>query len=174
VIVHVSNFRSVKRVPEVVQIFAKIRRQIPAVLVLVGDGPDRDRAENEAERLGLRSQVRFLGTVDAIADVMHAADLFILPSSSESFGLSALEAMACGVPVVASRVGGLPEVVLDGETGYLIDPSDIDGYAEAAIRILSDQERWAQFRENAVKRSKDFASDLIVPRYEALYRRMIA
>ena len=172
VIVHVSNFRTVKRVPEVIQIFAKIRRRVPSVLVLVGDGPDREKAECEAERLALRSQIRFLGTLDAIADVMQAADLFLLPSSSESFGLSALEAMACGVPVVASRVGGLPEVVRDGETGYLIDPSDIDGYAEAAVRILSDDERWARFRKNAVKRSQDFSADLVVPRYEALYRRI--
>jgi len=174
VIVHVSNFRAVKWVPEAGQIFAKIRRRIAAVLVLVGDGPDRERAESEADRLALRSQVRFLGTVDAIADVMQAADLFLLPSSSESFGLGALEAMACGVPVVASRVGGLPEVVNDGETGFLVDPTDLDGYADAAVRLLADDARWKEFSASAVKRATDFSADLIVPRYESFYEKVLA
>jgi N-acetyl-alpha-D-glucosaminyl L-malate synthase BshA len=173
-LMHVSNFREVKRVPEVVQIFAKVRAQMPAVLVLVGDGPQRVEAETEVERQGVRRDVFFLGKLDSVADLLRGADLFLLPSSSESFGLAALEAMACGVPVVASRIGGLPEVIEEGESGILVPPDRIDEMAERAIALLRDPDRWKAMREAAVRRAQVFSAERVVPRYEALYQRLIA
>ena len=172
VLVHISNFREVKRVPDVVRIFELVQREIPAVLVLAGDGPQRPDAEAEAERLGVADRVRFLGKVDAVADLLRAADLYLLPSRSESFGLSALEAMACGVPVVASKVGGLPEVVVDGETGALVPSGDVDGMAARAIDLLSDEARYAATKSAAVARAREFATERVVPQYEALYERV--
>lgn len=172
VLMHVSNFRAVKRVPDVVRVFAKVRERIDAVLVLVGDGPARPDVEEEVARLGVASDVRFLGKVDAVADLLRAADLFLLPSESESFGLSALEAMACGVPVIASNVGGLPEVVVDGETGRLAPVGDVDAMAEAALEHLAP-DRWRTARAAAVARARDFDEALVVPRYEALYQRVL-
>ncbi|MBI3982087.1 MAG: N-acetyl-alpha-D-glucosaminyl L-malate synthase BshA [Gemmatimonadetes bacterium] len=173
-VVHVSNFRQVKRVPEVVRVFARIRAAVPAVLVLIGDGPDRAEAEVETERLGIRDEVFFLGKLDTVADLLQAADLFLLPSTSESFGLAALEAMACGVPVLASRVGGLPEVVVDGECGWLIPagPRDTEAMAERAIELLRDVPLWRRMREAAVERARLFSADRIVPQYEQLYRKL--
>src|SRR5207237_4765866 len=136
VLVHVSNFRPVKRIGDVVKIFATVRRKLPATLVLVGDGPDRDAAEQQVDTLGLRKDVRFLGKVENVGDVLRGADLFLLPSATESFGLAALEAMACAVPVVASAAGGIPEVVQDGESGFLAPPGDVGGMSERALRIL--------------------------------------
>ncbi|NIM51677.1 MAG: N-acetyl-alpha-D-glucosaminyl L-malate synthase BshA, partial [Gemmatimonadales bacterium] len=168
VLMHVSNFREVKRVPDVVRVFAKVRESLPAVLVLVGDGPERPGTEAEVEKLGLTKHVHFLGKVDAVADLLRAADLFLLPSASESFGLSALEAMACGVPVVASRVGGLPEVVDDGGGGALVPAGDLDAMTENALALL-EPERWRAARAAAVRRAQLFSAERIVPRYEALY-----
>lgn len=173
VVMHISNFRPVKRVRDVVDIFARIREQVPAVLVLVGDGPDRPAAEARVEELRLQRHVQFLGKVDTVSDLLQCADLFLLPSESESFGLAALEAMACGVPVVASRVGGLPEVVRDGETGALLPVGDLDGMAAAGIALLADGEQRHRVGEAAVARAGEYAADLIVPRYEALYRRAL-
>ena len=172
VLMHISNFRPVKRVVEVVQIFAKVREQTPAVLVMVGDGPDRPLAEAEAERLGLAEHVQFLGKVDAVADLLRCADVFLLPSSSESFGLSVLEAMACGVPVVASDVGGLGEVVLDGITGVLVPVGEVDAMGEHALALL-EPERWNAARSAAVEHAQVFAEERVVPRYEALYQRVL-
>jgi N-acetyl-alpha-D-glucosaminyl L-malate synthase BshA len=172
VLMHVSNFRPVKRVPDVIRIFAQVRQQLPAVLVLVGDGPERQAVVAEAERLGVAEDVRFLGKVDAVADLLRAADLFLLPSASESFGLSALEAMACGVPVVASQVGGLPEVVVDGVTGALVQVGDVDTMAQRALDLLQP-DRWDQVRTAAVKHTERFHEARIVPMYEALYRRVL-
>jgi len=169
VLVHVSNFRPVKRVVDVVRVFAGVRRQLPATLVLVGDGPDRDAAEQEADRLELRQQVRFLGKVDNVADVLRGSDLFLLPSQTESFGLAALEAMACAVPVLASAVGGLPEVVVDGKTGFLTQAGDVDGMIASALRVLGDPALHARLRDAAASRALAFAADRIVPRYEQLY-----
>jgi N-acetyl-alpha-D-glucosaminyl L-malate synthase BshA len=169
---HISNFRPVKRVPDVVRIFAKVRERVPSVLVLVGDGPERPQTEAEIERLGIADHVRFLGKVDAVADLLRAADLFLLPSQSESFGLGALEAMACGVPVVASRVGGIPEVVVDGETGTLLPVGDVDAMAEAAVKLL-EPKRWQQASEAAVRHSRTFDEAKIVPLYEELYRQVL-
>jgi L-malate glycosyltransferase len=173
VLVHVSNFRRLKRVPDVVRIFAKVRQAIPSVLILVGDGPERENAEAAVESLGVRQDVRFLGQSDAVADILREGDLFLLPSTSESFGLSALEAMACGVPVIASKVGGLPEVVLDGVTGELVPPDDLDEMAQRAIALLSVRDRWSEMREAAIERSRVFAADKVVPRYEAMYEQIV-
>ena len=173
VVVHVSNFRSVKRVPDAVRAFARIRNDLPAIFVLVGDGPERQQAESEAERLGVSEDVKFLGRLDEIGGILRSADLFLLPSSSESFGLAALEAMACGVPVVASRVGGVPEVVRDGETGYLVDVGDVDEMAQRAVELLGNENRWAGMRRAAIRRAQDFAADKIVPMYEEIYERVV-
>ncbi|MCZ6754961.1 MAG: glycosyltransferase, partial [Gemmatimonadetes bacterium] len=173
VIVHTSNFRPLKRVPDVVRIFHRIRKTVPAVLVLVGDGPDRPEAEALVEQLGIQEHVRFLGKLNVVVDILQASDLFLLPSTSESFGLGALEAMACGIPVVASNVGGLPEVVIHGESGALHDPDDLDGMADSAVALLSDHQRWCAAREAAVTRAAVFSTDRIVPQYEALYREVV-
>jgi L-malate glycosyltransferase len=173
VLAHISNFREVKRVPDVVRIFARVREAIPAVLVLAGDGPQRLATEAEAERLGVAKDVLFLGKIDAVADLLRAADLYLLPSAAESFGLSALEAMACGVPVIGSRVGGLGEVVLDGETGYLSPVGDVDQMAGHAIDLLRDNERFAAFRTAAVQRAALFHPDRVVSLYEGVYQRLM-
>jgi L-malate glycosyltransferase len=170
VLMHVSNFRPVKRVRDIVRIFARVREAVPSVLVMVGDGPDRVDAEEEARRLGLDQDVAFLGKIEAVAPLLAGADLFLLPSQSESFGLSALEALASGVPVVASAAGGLLEVVRDGVTGFLCPVGDVDGMARAAIDILADRARWAEMsRVAAVDARERFALDQVVAQYEALY-----
>jgi N-acetyl-alpha-D-glucosaminyl L-malate synthase BshA len=173
VVMHVSNFREVKRVVDVVRVFAKIRADVPAVLVLVGDGPQRQDAENEARALKVEADVRFLGKLDSTADLLRSADLFLLPSQTESFGLAALEAMACGVPVIASRVGGLPEVVVHGETGALAPVGAVDTMASAALQILCDPARGAAAREAAIRRAELFTAERVVPQYEQLYQRVL-
>jgi N-acetyl-alpha-D-glucosaminyl L-malate synthase BshA len=174
VLMHVSNFRPVKRVPDIIRAFAKIVPQVPAVLVLAGDGPQRPEVEAEVERLGLGERVRFLGKVDAVAELLRSADLFLLPSASESFGLSALEAMACGVPVVGTEVGGLREVVRNGETGALVPVGDVDALAARSIELLTDGRRWAAARAAAIRRAEGFSAERVVPMYEDLYRRVLA
>ena len=169
ILVHVSNFRPVKRVVDVVRTFEGVKRVVPATLVFVGDGPDRDAAQQEVDRLNLRRNVRFLGKVDNVADVLRGADLFLLPSQTESFGLAALEAMACGVPVVASRTGGLPEVVTEGETGYLADVGDVAVMTERALTILKDRALHARMRTAAATRALEFSAEKVVPQYEKLY-----
>ena len=169
VLMHISNFRPVKRVRDVVRVFAKVRERVPCVLVMVGDGPDRGAAEEEARTLGVRADVRFVGKIDAVAPLLAAADVYVFPSESESFGLSALEALASGVPVVAARVGGLPDVVRDGVTGALLPLGDVDGMADAVVRFL-DPSRWA----SASRAAQDdaharFATADVVARYERLY-----
>jgi len=170
ILMHVSNFRSVKRVRDVIRIYAEVNREVPSVLVMIGDGPDRPAAEEEARMLGVQDSVSFLGKLDQIAPLLAAADLFLLPSQSESFGLSALEALASGVPVVGSDAGGLPEVVRDGETGILCQVGDVAGMAAAALSILSDRKRWADMSRLATLDSRErFSRNAIVTRYEALY-----
>jgi N-acetyl-alpha-D-glucosaminyl L-malate synthase BshA len=175
IVMHVSNYRPVKRAHDIVKVFAKIREKIAARLVLVGDGPDRPRALQLAEEMGLRDHVLFLGRHAAVEELLSCADLFLLPSESESFGLAALEAMASGAPVVASRAGGLPEVVEDGVTGHLLPVGDVEGMAAAGVRILTDdayrKKLSAAGRELA---EKSFSIDVIVPKYEALYERVLA
>jgi N-acetyl-alpha-D-glucosaminyl L-malate synthase BshA len=175
VLTHVSNFRSVKRVRDVVRIFAQVQREIPSVLVMVGDGPDRPDAEEEAREHGLTGAVHFLGKIDAVAPLLSSADLFLLPSKSESFGLSALEALACGVPVVGTNAGGLPEVVREGVTGMLRPVGDLDGMVRAALDILSDPARWRAMSEAAAVDARErFSRDEIVSQYEALYADAVA
>ena len=175
VLVHVSNFRPVKRVRDVFRVFARVREQIPSVLVMVGDGPDRVDAENEARTLGVARDVHFLGKIDVVAPLLAGADLFVLPSQSESFGLSALEALACGVPVVASRAGGLPEVVREGITGALCAVGDVEGMAQAAVHILGDADRWRTMSAaSAADARARFSLDAVVSQYEDLYRRAIS
>ncbi|HYT81857.1 MAG TPA: N-acetyl-alpha-D-glucosaminyl L-malate synthase BshA [Gemmatimonadales bacterium] len=169
ILIHVSNFRPVKRIMDVIRIFAGVRKTVPATLVLVGDGPERDPAEQEVDRLGLKKNVRFLGKVDNVADVLRGGDLFLLPSATESFGLAALEAMACGVPVVASAAGGLPEVVVDGETGFLAPAGDVERMTERALAVLTDPAELQRLKRNAAARALAFAAEDVVPRYERLY-----
>ncbi len=172
---HVSNFRPVKRVMDVVEVFEKIAKVVPSRLIMVGDGPDRSRAEAYARDHGLRNHVIFLGNVTNLEEVLGGCDLFMLPSESESFGMAALEAMASEVPVIATRSGGLPEVVVDGETGYLLPVADVDGMAERGIEILRDDE----LRKRMGKRGRQVAVDRfdeqkIVPYYRQMYERVIA
>ena len=170
VLMHVSNFRPVKRVRDVVRVYAKVREAVPSVLVMVGDGPDRVEAEAEARALGVDKDVHFLGKIDAVAPLLAGADLFLLTSQSESFGLSALEALASGAPVVGSEAGGLVEVVKEGVTGALREVGDVDGMAEAAIDILKDRDRWTEMSTAAAADARArFSRDDIVSRYEALY-----
>ncbi len=174
VLMHISNFRPVKRVRDVVRIFAAVRKQRPCTLVMVGDGPDRGAAEDEARLLGVYNDVRFLGRIDDVAPLFAAADVYLFPSESESFGLSALEALASGVPVVASRVGGLPDVVKDGITGALRPLGDIEGMAAAALDFL-EPKRWAVASAAAAADVRErFSTNQIVSQYEALYLEALA
>lgn len=171
VLMHMSNFRPVKCVRDIVRVFARVHEQIPSLLVMVGDGPDRGEAEAEARDLGVSDDVMFLGKIDLIAPLLAGADLFLLPSNSESFGLSALEALASGVPVIGTNLGGLPSVVRDGVTGFLHDVSDIDSMANSALSLLCDAERWKQFSMAAEADARArFSQDNVVAQYEALYR----
>ena len=169
IITHMSNFREVKRVRDVVRIFARIRQGIPATLLMIGDGPDRDDAEEEARQLGVEQDVRFLGRLDSMANLLQASDLFLLPSQGESFGLAALEAMACGAPVVGSRAGGLPEVIDDGVTGLLEPPGSVEAMGRRAIDLLRDPRRHTAMSEAAAERAREFQSARIIPMYEAAY-----
>lgn len=174
VLMHVSNFRPVKRVRDIIRIFAKVRKALPSVLVMVGDGPERVQAEEEAVDLGVQDEVFFLGKIDSVAPLLANADLFLLPSQTESFGLSALEALACGVPVVASRAGGIPEVVQDGVTGALREVGDVDGMADAAIAILTDRALWKEMSEAAAADARArFSTHDVVSRYEEFYERTL-
>ncbi|HET7433570.1 MAG TPA: N-acetyl-alpha-D-glucosaminyl L-malate synthase BshA [Thermoanaerobaculia bacterium] len=174
-ICHVSNFRPVKRVMDVVQVFAQVAAKVPSRLIMVGDGPDRSRAEAFCREHGLRDRVFFLGNVPNLEEILGSCDLFLLPSESESFGMAALEAMTSEVPVIATRTGGLPEVVEDGVTGYLLPVGDVNGMAARAIEILSDDALAAkmgkQARELAVEK---FDERKIVPRYRELYDRVLS
>ena len=175
IVMHVSNFRAVKRVEDVVEVFHGIWREMPARLVLIGDGPERPRAQERAAELGLDEAVLFLGKHASVDELLACADLFLLPSESESFGLAALEAMACGAPVVASRVGGLPEVVPHGDAGYLLPVGDVEGMAEAGVELLADDARWSRASEAARAVAVErFSAAKVVPVYEDYYRRVLA
>ncbi len=173
VLVHTSNFRKVKRTMDVIHIFKKVQEKLPSKLLMVGDGPERTQAEQLARDLDIAHNVRFLGKQDAIEEILSVSDLFLIPSGSESFGLAALEAMACKVPVISSNVGGLPELNVDGVTGFLCDVGDIDGMAEKALYVLEDCDRLEKFKEAALRRAKDFELDNIMPQYEAYYREVL-
>ena len=169
ILVHVSNFRTVKRVQDVIRVFEKIRHEIPSKLLMIGDGPDRQMAEDLARSLGLYNDVRFLGKQDQISEILSIADLFILPSQTESFGLSALEAMACSVPLISTNAGGLPEINVEGKTGFLSDVGDIESMSKNAIYILSDDERLQHFKKAAIAQARKFEKQHIIPQYEQLY-----
>lgn len=169
-VIHVSNFRPVKRADVVVEIFRRIRARVPARLLLVGDGPDLAAACRRARELGLADDVDPLGEQELVAPLLSIADLCLLPSSQESFGVAALEAMACEVPVVASRVGGLPEVIVDGESGFLREPDDLDGMTACAVRLLTDADLHRRIAVGGWRRVHDrFCAEAVVPRYEAFY-----
>jgi len=173
ILVHTSNFRKVKRTEDVVKIFAQVVKRIPSKLLMVGDGEERSACEQLCRDLDVCANVRFLGKQDAIEEILSVSDLFIMPSQSESFGLAALEAMACKVPVISSNAGGLPELNVDGITGYLSNVGDVNDMAEKAIYILEDNERLAQFKDNALARAKEFDLAKILPLYENYYMEVI-
>ncbi|QMU27592.1 N-acetyl-alpha-D-glucosaminyl L-malate synthase BshA [Adhaeribacter radiodurans] len=171
-LVHTSNFRGVKRVQDVLKIFDKVRRKIPSKLLLVGDGPDRQKMEKLCRQLKICGDVRFLGKLDAVEEVLSVCDLFLMPSEKESFGLAALEAMACEVPVISSNAGGIPELNLDGVTGFVSNVGDVEDMVKNALFILDDAQL-PQFRANALARAREFEVDKIVPRYEDVYQKVI-
>jgi len=175
IVMHISNFRKVKRVDDVVRIFAGIRREVAARLVFIGDGPERAAAKELAETLGVLEHVVFLGKLESVAELLACADLFLLPSEQESFGLVALEALASGIPVVGTGGSGLAEVVEHGTTGFLHPVGAVDDMAASAVRLLSEAETWRSFsvdaRDRAVAR---FSAELIVPMYERFYREVLA
>lgn len=173
VLMHISNMREVKRLPDVIGIFDRVRKEIPARLVLAGDGPERENAERDVERRGLKDRVRFIGKVEDVAQVMRWAHLFLLPSQSESFGLSALEALATGVPVIGARVGGLPEVVEHGVSGYLGEPGNVEDMAQGALALLKDEDRYRAASDAARIRAGMFAMDTVVPMYEEVYAQVV-
>jgi N-acetyl-alpha-D-glucosaminyl L-malate synthase BshA len=174
-VIHVSNLRPVKQVDAVVRVFARIRERVPARLLIVGEGPELSKAEQLIDELGVSEHVELVGEAQDVTGLLSVSDLFLLPSLQESFGLSALEAMACGVPVVASNVGGLPEVVIEGVTGFLHPPADVEQMAASGIRILSDPALHARMAADGERLAIErFSSDRIVPQYEALYERTLA
>jgi N-acetyl-alpha-D-glucosaminyl L-malate synthase BshA len=174
ILVHVSNFRPVKRTDAVVEIFAKVRQHLPARLLMVGDGPTVADSTRLARTLGVADDVEFLGEQDQVVPLLSAADVFLLPSVQESFGLAALEAMACEVPVVASRVGGLPEVIEHGGTGFLHAPEDLDGMAESTLRLLTDAQLHRRAAAAAGRAARDrYCDSKIVPQYEAYYQEVL-
>jgi len=173
VLIHVSNFRKVKRVEDAVKVFHQVRQKLPSKLLLIGDGPERRNIESLCRELHLCDDIRFLGKQDAIEELMAVADVFLLPSEKESFGLAALEAMACEVPVISTNAGGLPEVNIHGETGFMSNVGDVDDMAKNAIYILSNDEVLNQFRANALEQARRFDISNILPHYESYYETII-
>ena len=171
-LVHTSNFRKVKRIEDIIQVFAKLKKQIPSKLLLVGDGPERGPMEQLSRDMNLGEDVRFVGKLDAIEEVLSVADLFLMPSEKESFGLAALEAMACEVPVISSNTGGLPELNVQGVTGFLSNVGDVDDMVKNAIYILQD-ENLPTFKANALARAQEFDITNIVPMYERHYEKVL-
>ncbi len=173
IITHISNFRKVKRIPDVIKVFYNIQKEIPAKLMMVGDGPEKEKAEALCQELGIQDKVIFFGNSNEIDKILCLTDLFLLPSQTESFGLAALEAMACNVPVISSNSGGLAEVNFDGVSGYLSDVGNTDEMALNALKILKDEKTLATFKENAFEVAKQFDIKNILPLYEALYLKAI-
>ncbi len=171
-IVHTSNFRKVKRVEDVVKIFHNVRKKIKAKLLLVGDGPERNHIESLCRELNTGDDVRFLGKLEAVEEVLSVADLFLMPSEKESFGLAALEAMACEVPVISSNTGGLPELMVDGKTGFMSDVGDVEEMSKKALYILDDK-NLPSFKAHALKRAQEFDVENILPLYEKYYMEVV-
>jgi N-acetyl-alpha-D-glucosaminyl L-malate synthase BshA len=173
-LVHLSNFRPVKRILDVVETFARVARAVPSRLLLIGDGPDRSAAERLALQLGIQDRIHFLGKQDNVNELLPLADLMLMPSEMESFGLAALEAMACGVPAIATRVGGVPELIDDGINGRLFEVGDVEGMSQAAIALLTDEPARQRMAEAARKTAQDrFCASRIIPLYEEYYDRVI-
>jgi len=173
IITHISNFRKVKRIPDIIKIFYNIQKEMPAKLMMVGDGPEKEKAEVLCMELGIYDKVIFFGNSNEIDKILCLTDLFLLPSETESFGLAALEAMACGVPVISSNSGGLPEVNFDGISGYLSNVGNVEEMAANAIKILKDDKTLNEFKANALEVAKKFDIKNILPKYEALYQKAI-
>lgn len=173
ILTHISNFRTVKRAEDAIYVFQKVYEKIPCKLLMIGDGPERSKMEKICRAIGICGEIRFLGKQGAIEELLSISDLFLLPSSNESFGLAALEAMALEVPVISTNVGGIPEVNIHGKTGYLSKVGDVEQMAANAISILSSPEKHSQFRAQALAKSKEFHVDNILPQYEDLYNRAL-
>jgi len=174
IISHVSNFRAVKRIGDVIRIFEIIQRKVKSKLIMVGAGPEKEMAEDLVESLGLQDKVVFLGESNEIDKILCFSDLFLLPSEKESFGLAALEAMVNGVPVISTNSGGLPEVNIHGVSGYLANIGDVEAMGDFSIKILGDENTLKKFKENALEQAKTFDIDIVVPQYEALYEKALA
>ncbi len=174
ILVHTSNFRPVKRVTDTIKIFNIVQKEVPSKLILVGDGPDRSECERLVRQLKLTDKVKFLGKQDGLVEILTASDVFLIPSQSESFGLSALEAMSCGIPVVSSSVGGLPELVGHNECGFIAEIGDVDRMAKYVIDLLTNERKYKIFSTNARERAvKKFDTDKVVPLYEEYYKEIL-
>jgi N-acetyl-alpha-D-glucosaminyl L-malate synthase BshA len=172
ILIHISNFRKVKRVEDVARMFELVLKKIPAKLLMVGDGPERHKVEELTRSLAVCAHVKFIGKQEAVEDLLSISDLFVLPSQTESFGLAALEAMACEVPVISSNSGGIPEINIQGKTGFLSPVGDYEDMAKNAIYILENEERMLQFKKNAFEKAQEFHIDKILPMYENFYYEM--
>lgn len=174
ILAHVSNFRKVKRVEDVVRVFERVRATIPSKLLMIGDGPERPHAEELCRNLSICNDIRFLGKQEQMDEILSITDLFLLPSQYESFGLAALEAMSCGVPVISTNAGGLPEINVPGVTGFLSEVGDVTDMAFHALEILKDDATLKRFKENALKHAANFEKSRIIPIYEELYNEVVA
>ena len=173
ILIHTSNFRKVKRTQDVVMIFQKVREQVPSKLLLVGDGPERQTLETLCRELCITDDVRFLGKQDPVEELLAVSDLFLMPSETESFGLAALEAMACQVPVISSNTGGIPEIMVQGVTGFMSNVGDVEDMAKNAIIILSNDEQLNQFKAQALEHAKKYDIEKILPLYESYYEKVL-
>ena len=173
VCIHISNFRPVKRIRDVLKTFQEVVQSVSATLLLVGDGPDRSDAEVWVRENGIAEHVRFLGKIEDIVPLLSVSDLMLMPSSGESFGLAALEAMACGVPVIVTNMGGFPEFIANGKHGYLVDLGNVGRMSEKALELLSDSKKWETFSRNCVERAGKYHVSSLVERYEAFYTKLI-
>ena len=174
ILIHTSNFRQVKRVPDAIRVFERVNKEIPSKLILIGDGPDRSECERLTRELNLQKDVHFLGKQDGLPEILGASDLFLMPSQSESFGLAALEAMSCGIPVISTSVGGLPELNIHNETGYISEIGDIDRMTRYTLDLLTNEKKYNEFSKNARNRSvKFFDKKIIIPQYEEYYDKVL-
>lgn len=173
IITHISNLRPVKRIEDVIQVFYEVQKEVDAILLMIGDGPEKEKSRQQAAELGILDRVKYLGKTSEIERILCMSDLFLLPSEKESFGLSALEAMAAGVPVISSNTGGLPEVNIDGQTGYTADVGDVTSMARSAIHLLNNEELFAEFCKNAKLQANRFSLERIGPKYLKLYERAL-
>lgn len=172
ILLHASNFRKIKRVKDIIQIFDRVRKSVPCKLIFVGDGPERSGAESLCRELGICDEIRFVGKQEKIEEILPIADLFLLTSEYESFGLAALEAMAAGVPVISTNVGGLPEINIHGETGFLGEVGNVDELSGYTLQLLQNEDMLNRFKENAIKQAGRFDISTVLPKYEALYEQL--